>query len=137
MVLEILTTDDYTAQIRYIAIRKLAGNIKEATRTDDELDDIISRMDARVFSLTDNSNWDEDNPDTANVISASNCYAAAEILMSFGTANNTDIAKKLSEKSDAIIALINGVSVDGTTVIAAGPIRKTLGFNAPNQGTFN
>ena len=136
MVLTILTTEDYTEQIRYIAIRKLAGNIKDVTRTDDDLNDIISRMDARVFKLTDNANWDEDNPDTPNVITASNCYAAAEILNSFGNAANTDIAKNLGEKADAIIALINGVSTDGTT-LKAGPLRKTLGFNASNKGTLN
>ena len=136
MVLTILTTDDYTEQIRYIAIRKLAGHIKEGTRGNDELKDIISRTDARVFKLVNQSNWDDDNPDTPNVITASNCYAAAEILNAFGNANSTDIAAKLSEKADGVIALINGVTVDGTT-LTAGPITKTLGFNGTNRGTLN
>ena len=136
MVLTILTTEDYTEQIRYIAIRKMAGNIKDVTRTDDELNDIVSRMDARVFKLTDNSNWEDDNPDTPNVISASNCYAAAEVLTSFATATSNETAKTLTEKADGIIALITGVSTDGT-VLQGGPMTKTRGFNGPNKGTLN
>lgn len=135
MAVSMLTTDNYTEAIRLTAIRDLSGNIKIQTKSNEVIIEIASRKDQMVFDATDttSSSWDDSVSDTPLVIDASNCYTAAEILRSFGTVQNDQLATTLTEKADGIVEQINGESAIQKTP----SVRKTQGVNGDNDGTFN
>lgn len=135
MAVSMFVTGDYTEELRLQAIRDLSGNIKIQTKSDAVIIEIASRKDQIVFELTNtiSTDWGDLIPNTALVIDASNCYTAAEILRSFGTAQNDLLATELTEKADTTIQSINGNS----TIQQTPDILTTQGFNADNEGTFN
>lgn len=125
------TTDIYTAEIRYTAIRNLSGNIQEQTKSDLEINDIASRKDSRIFNLTNKTNWTDADPQTPDVIDASNSLAAAEILAGIGTIPNQQLAEMLIKKAKSIIKIINGDS----PLQESEPPVFTSGINGPQRGT--
>lgn len=135
MAVSMFTTDNYTEAIRLAAIRDLSGNIKVQTKSNDIIIEIASRKDQMVFDATDttSTSFDDTTPDTPLVIDASNCYTAAEILRSFGTVQNDQLATTLTEKADGIVEQINGESAIQKTP----SVRKTQGVDGDNDGTFN
>ena len=126
------TTPVYTLAIRYDAIRQLAGHVKEQTISDEKINDIASRKDSKIFKLTGKYDYTDESKDTPMVIDASNCLAAIEILRSFGTSQNAQIANDLKDKVDEIIKDINGDS----TLQNIPDVTKSQGFNLSNRGTF-
>ena len=120
----ILHTALYTSAKRYIAIRKLAGHLKRETCPDEEVAEIASRADNRVYLLSGKHTWSDDDPKTPLAIDCSNKLAAAEILNSIGTIPNTQLSKDLVIAADAVIAIINEVS----PIDPPQPPRTTGGF---------
>jgi len=135
MAVVMFITTNYSKSLRLDAIRKLSGNIKVQTKSDDIIIEIASRKDQIVFSSTNttSASWDDTIEDTPLVIDASNCFTAAEILYSFGTVQNDQLAEKLMEKANATIQTINRNSPNQIT----SAVSTTEGFNGDNLGTFN
>jgi len=135
MAVVMFVTINYTEQIRIDAIHELSGNIKVQTKSNGTIIEIASRKDQKVFKATNTTaaGLDDSIQDTPLIIDASNCLVAAEILRSFGTVQNDQLAEQLINKANDSIQTINGNS---PTQISPD-IQKTSGFNAENNGTFN
>ncbi len=133
--LSMFITLNYTEQLRLEAIRDLAGNVKEQTKSDDTIIEIASRKDQLVFDAINSTpaDWDDSTPNTPLIIDASNCYSAIELLRGFADSQSLTEADALELKADGLIALINGTS----PLSIQSSIETTEGIAGTQKGTFN
>lgn len=130
---EILTGGPYTETARFISIRNLAFNIKTDTLPDTELKITTLRKDSKVFKLTKKIDWLSTDQDFPQVINASNCFTAVEILRGIATPQALSEADAVEKKAYETIKEINGQS----DIIPDGVTTTTDGIGGEMQGTFN